>query len=118
MSPDRLKFLHHLIQTSYVNVMHDIDTAEYYIDLDDGTSFEFSCTCTTDNQGRPGRYYAVSVDMKVLCEGFCLDGRTPTETTKNLMSLINHCSNKILSQEIHARQLGVLAELNKDKVHN
>lgn len=118
MDLERLKFLHHLIRISYVTVMHDVDVVEYSIDLDDGTSFEFSCVCTTDDRGRPGRYYAVSVNLQVLCDGFCLDGKTPTETTKNLMSLINHCSNKILSQEMRARQFGALAQLSKEKTHN
>ena len=117
MNQDRLKFLRHLIQISHISVIHDVDTVEYSIELDDGTSFEFSCVYTTDDHGRPGRYYAVSVNMQVLSDGFCLDGITPTETTKNLMSLIKHCSNKILSQEIHARQFGTLAQLSKEKTH-
>ncbi len=118
MNQDRLKFLHHLIQISYINVIHNVDTVEYSIELDDGTSFEFSCVYTTDDHGRPGRYYAVSVNMQVLSDGFCLDGKAPTEITKKLISLITHCSNKILSQEIHARQFGILTQTSKEKTHS
>ena len=42
----------------------------------------------------------------------------PTEITKNLMQLVKHCSDKLLAQEIYARQKGILAQINSNKVHS
>ena len=118
MNQERLNFFRELIRTSYVSVIYDIDTVDYSIDLDNGTSFEFSCVYTTDDKGRPGRYYAVSVNHQVLCDGFCLDNHKPTEITKNLMNLVLRCSNKVLAQEMRARQAGLLSQIEKDKTHS
>ena len=118
MNPERLKFFRTLIRSSSIDVMRDQDMVEYSIDTDDGTTFAFSCVYTTDNIGRPGRYYAITVDMQVLCDGFCLDGQKPTEITKNLMALVKQCSDKILAQEIHARQNGILAQINNEKTYS
>lgn len=118
MNPERLKFFHTLIRTSNIDVLRSDEMVEYSIDTDDGTTFGFSCVYTTDDKGRPGRYYAITVDMQVLHEGYCLDGHKPTDITKNLIQLVKHCSDKLLAQEIHARHTGILAQLKKDKIHS
>lgn len=118
MNPERLEFFHPLIRTSNVDVLRDDEMVEYSIDTDDGTTFGFSCVYTTDDKGRPGRYYAITIDSQVLYDGYCPDRSTPTEITKNLMQLVKHCSDKLLAQEIYARQKGILAQINGNKVHS
>lgn len=118
MSPERLNFFRNLIRTSNVDVMHDMDMVEYSIDMDDGSTFAFACVCTTDDQGRPGRYYNITLDTQILCEGICLDNKKPNEHTKHIMDLVMLCSNKILAQEMHARQNGILAQIDKNKIHS
>lgn len=118
MNPEILKFLHHIIRTYNMDVMHTGTEAEYTIEMDDGTMFGFSCVYTTDERGRPGRYYAVTANMQVLADGFCLDGGKPTEITRNLMELVRNCSNKVLAQEMKARQVGLLNQLETGKIHS
>ena len=118
MNPETLKFLHHIIRTCNMDVMHTGTEAEYTIEMDDGTMFGFSCVYTTDERGRPGRYYAVTANMQVLADGFCLDGGKPTEITRNLMELVRKCSNKVLAQEMKARQVGLLNQLETGKIHS
>ncbi len=118
MNPDTLKFLHNLINAHNIDVMHTGEEAEYTIEMDDGTTFGFACVYTTDDNGRPGRYYAATIDMQVIADGFCADGKHPSETTRNLMELVRKCSNKILAQEMKARQSGLLEQLEKNKYKN
>ena len=118
MNPERLKFFRTLIRSSNIDVIRDSEMVEYSIDTNDGTTLAFSCVYTTDDIGRPGRYYAITVDMQVLCDGFCLDGQNPTEITKNLMTLVKQCSDKVLAQEIHARKSGILSQIQQEKVHS
>lgn len=118
MTPETIKFLHHIIRRHNIDVMHTETEAEYTIEIDDGTVFGFSCIHTTDDRGRQGRFYAATINDNVIAEGFCTENGKPNTTTHQLMELVRSCSNKLLTQEIKARQTGLLKQLEANKYHN
>ena len=118
MSPETIKFLHHIIRSRSIDVMYTDTEVEYTIEMEDGTVFGFSCVYTTDEHNRPGRYYIITMNNQTLIDGFCIENKRPTETTHKIMELLRHCSNKILVQEMKSRQNGLLMQLEKNKPYN
>ena len=118
MSPETLKFLHDAIRTYTVSVNHDETGSEYSIEMESGAIISFSCDYVFDDKNRPGRHYCITLNWDEVADGFCLDGKQPTQTTKQIIDLIRKCSNKILAQEMKSRQNGILNQIGNVKTYN
>ena len=114
-----LEFLYNAINRYKRSVNCDDVSAEYSIELDSGSVLFFECRYACDTRNRPARYYAVSLDDQIISESYCLNScKKPTPQTRQLMRLIEKCSNKVLSQEIQARKSGLLSQIIPSKVHS
>ena len=114
-----LEFLYNAINRYKISVNCDDMSTEYSIELDSGSVLFFECRYACDDKNRPARYYAVSLNDQIISESYCLNScKKPTAQTRQLMSLIKKCTDKVLYQEIQARQNGILNQIAPKKTYS
>lgn len=119
MNQEILSFLHKVIAHYPIGVYYTQDATQYDIEMESGTEISFSCVMARDDMDRPARYYAVTIDNEVIADGYCPENSNkPSPIARQIMGLLQKCSDKLIKQEMHARKFGILSQIKPGKVHN